>query len=49
MLLPRHRGAERGIIGGIIGSMAESEPSTRAPLAVFDVDGTLFRRGCCRR
>jgi HAD superfamily hydrolase (TIGR01490 family) len=25
--------------------MAESEPPVRAPLAVFDVDGTLFRRG----
>jgi len=25
--------------------MAESEPSAKAPLAVFDVDGTLFRRG----
>jgi HAD superfamily phosphoserine phosphatase-like hydrolase len=25
--------------------MAESEPSAREPLAVFDVDGTLFRRG----
>jgi HAD superfamily hydrolase (TIGR01490 family) len=25
--------------------MAQSEPSTKAPLAVFDVDGTLFRRG----
>jgi HAD superfamily phosphoserine phosphatase-like hydrolase len=25
--------------------MAESEPSVREPLAVFDVDGTLFRRG----
>jgi HAD superfamily hydrolase (TIGR01490 family) len=25
--------------------MAESEPATREPLAVFDVDGTLFRRG----
>jgi HAD superfamily hydrolase (TIGR01490 family) len=25
--------------------MVESEPSAREPLAVFDVDGTLFRRG----
>jgi len=25
--------------------MAKSEPSAREPLAVFDVDGTLFRRG----
>ena len=25
--------------------MTESEPLTKAPLAVFDVDGTLFRRG----
>jgi HAD superfamily hydrolase (TIGR01490 family) len=25
--------------------MAVSEPSAKAPLAVFDVDGTLFRRG----
>ncbi len=25
--------------------MAESEPSAKEPLAVFDVDGTLFRRG----
>ena len=25
--------------------MTESEPSAREPLAVFDVDGTLFRRG----
>ena len=25
--------------------MAESEPSAGAPLAVYDVDGTLFRRG----
>ena len=25
--------------------MAESEPPAKAPLAVFDVDGTLFRRG----
>ena len=25
--------------------MIESEPSAREPLAVFDVDGTLFRRG----
>jgi HAD superfamily hydrolase (TIGR01490 family) len=25
--------------------MAESEPPVRTPLAVFDVDGTLFRRG----
>jgi HAD superfamily hydrolase (TIGR01490 family) len=25
--------------------MAESEPLAKAPLAVFDVDGTLFRRG----
>jgi HAD superfamily hydrolase (TIGR01490 family) len=25
--------------------VAESEPSAREPLAVFDVDGTLFRRG----
>ena len=33
------------LIGGIIGSMVESEPSAREPLAVFDVDGTLFRRG----
>ena len=25
--------------------MAESKPSAEQPLAVFDVDGTLFRRG----
>jgi HAD superfamily hydrolase (TIGR01490 family) len=45
----RFRCAQRAglrIIGGIIGSVAESEPSAREePLAVFDVDGTLFRRG----
>ncbi len=28
-----------------MGSMVEGEPSVREPLAVFDVDGTLFRRG----
>src|SRR5829696_4377019 len=32
-------------MGGIIGFMAESKPSAEQPLAVFDVDGTLFRRG----
>src|ERR687895_2563989 len=32
-------------MGGIIGYMAVSEPQTKALLAVFDVDGTLFRRG----
>src|ERR687897_856994 len=37
--------AEPGIIGGIIGSMAQSRASAEGPLAVFDVDGTLFRRG----
>jgi HAD superfamily hydrolase (TIGR01490 family) len=42
---PLHRRAEPRIIGGIIGSMAESEPSAKELLAVFDVDGTLFRRG----
>ena len=37
--------AEPRIIGGIIDSMKESKPPAREPLAVFDVDGTLFRRG----
>ena len=37
--------AGRRIGGGIIGCMAGSESSAREPLAVFDVDGTLFRRG----
>jgi HAD superfamily hydrolase (TIGR01490 family) len=32
-------------IGGIIGSMVKGRPSVKGPLAVFDVDGTLFRRG----
>src|SRR5919202_2526655 len=33
------------LVDGIIDSMVHSEPSAREPLAVFDVDGTLFRRG----
>jgi HAD superfamily phosphoserine phosphatase-like hydrolase len=37
--------AEPGIIGGIISSMPESRASAEGSLAVFDVDGTLFRRG----
>ncbi len=28
-----------------MGSMTEGRPSVKGPLAVFDVDGTLFRRG----
>jgi HAD superfamily hydrolase (TIGR01490 family) len=32
-------------IGGILGFMVKSKPSVKGPLAVFDVDGTLFRRG----
>jgi HAD superfamily hydrolase (TIGR01490 family) len=31
--------------GGIISPMVESKPPAKEPLAVFDVDGTLFRRG----
>jgi HAD superfamily phosphoserine phosphatase-like hydrolase len=37
--------AEEEIIGGIISSMPESRASAEGSLAVFDVDGTLFRRG----
>jgi HAD superfamily hydrolase (TIGR01490 family) len=44
-LAARQRRAEPRLIGGIIGSMAESKLSAEEPLAVFDVDGTLFRRG----
>lgn len=32
-------------LGGIIGAMLKTTPPVNAPLAVFDVDGTLFRRG----
>lgn len=32
-------------MGGIIAAMTGRDPSARGPLAVFDVDGTLFRRG----
>ena len=43
----RHR-AKVQSIGGIIKSMVKGRLSVKGPLAVFDVDGTLFRRGLFR-
>jgi HAD superfamily hydrolase (TIGR01490 family) len=39
------REGDRRVVGGIIAAMTERGTSARGPLAVFDVDGTLFRRG----